>query len=255
MRKTFSNRTQAAAFTLVEVLAVVLVVALLLTLTMHGLSRSRVAGRETVSLSNLRQHAANFTSYTSDSGGFFPWFTDPERAVNVCNPARAVCAELRYWHACDRWNIPFASAYYSGNHLDPSFYPPGFVDEEWQGFTPNITRYLYSYTFLSDWRFWDPAQRLEDKSQWRATKAAEVKFASSKTLLTCSYPLGYEEGAGQWNSSREAYLMGFVDGHAESVSVNRLTRPYRGSAWPGGMSWLTIPGMTTQLGVRGRDVE
>lgn len=246
-------RRKPPAFTLVELLAVVLVVALLLTLTLHGLSRSRIAGRETVSLSNLRQHAANFTSYTSDSGGFFPWFTDPDRALSVCNPARSVCAELKYWDACDRWNMPLASAYYGGNHLDPSFYPPGFVNEEWQGFTPNITRYLYPYGFLSDWRYWDRTQRLEGSTQWRATRSSEVAFSSAKALVVSSYPFPGESVAGA--PATKGVSMACVDGHAETVEAARQGTPYTGSVWPGGMSWKTVPGMTTEMGVRGRDIK
>ncbi len=253
MLKGLSSLKCAAAFTLTEVLAVVLVVALLLTLTLHGLSRSRVASRETVSLSNLRQHAANFTSYTSDSGGYFPWFTSPDGPVRVCNPARNACAELAYWDACDRWNMPLAPAHYNGNHLDPSFYPPGFVNEEWQGFTPNITRYLYPHVFLSEWKYWDRTQRLEGSSQWRATKSSEVVFASAKALVVCSYPYPGESVAGAPTS--KTVSMAFVDGHAEAVEEERQGTPYTGSVWPDGMSWKTVPGMTTEMGVRGRDIK
>lgn len=221
--------------------------------SVHG--RPSQAESEVAGASTLRQHAANFTSYTADYAGVFPWFTDPARSVPVCNPAMNVCVDLDYWSAACRWNMPLAAAYYGGNHLDDSFYPPGFIDNVWKGFKPNITPYLYSNTFLTEWRFWDPTQRVLDGSQYRSVAQSDVRSPSEKTLLLASYLDGYEEGAGSWNSNRKVHLMAFVDGHAEAVAVERLALPYRGSSWPVGISWLRFPGMATQMGVRGRDVQ
>lgn len=244
----------ARGFTLTELLVVLAVVALLSAFALHGLRQSRVSARASVALSDLRQHAANMLSYTGDYAGMFPWFTDPFRTIPVCNPAMNECVNMGYWDAVHRWNMPLAAAYYGGNHLHPSFYPPGFVEEEWNGFTPNITRYLYSSAFITDWRFWDPSQRVLDGSQLRATALNEVRWPSAKTLLVCSYPYGDTSTVGLWSAAKNAYPMSLTDGHAEQVAPDRLEMPYRGSSNVEGASWLGYPGMSTLMGVRGRDV-
>ena len=64
--------TRKHGFTLIELLVVISIIALLISLLLPALTKSRDAARRTVCGSNLRQAAIGVTSYTSDFKGLAP---------------------------------------------------------------------------------------------------------------------------------------------------------------------------------------
>src|SRR3954466_5030347 len=61
------------AFTLVELLVVIGIIALLLAILLPALSRARESANRAVCLSNVRQVATAFISYTADNRGSLPF--------------------------------------------------------------------------------------------------------------------------------------------------------------------------------------
>jgi prepilin-type N-terminal cleavage/methylation domain-containing protein/prepilin-type processing-associated H-X9-DG protein len=62
----------APAFTLVELLVVIGIIALLISILLPTLSKTRESGRKTACMSNLRQIAMAVLSYTQEHKGFLP---------------------------------------------------------------------------------------------------------------------------------------------------------------------------------------
>ena len=73
-----------AAFTLLEVLVVLAVVALLGALLFPAVDRAREAGRASACASNLRQLAAAALAHAESHGGEFPWGLRMEDGKTVC---------------------------------------------------------------------------------------------------------------------------------------------------------------------------
>ena len=67
---------QKRAFTLVELLVVVAIIGILMTLLLPSLQKARLAGKTTVSMSNLKQIYKGTLSYTNTNNGFFFVTTD-----------------------------------------------------------------------------------------------------------------------------------------------------------------------------------
>ncbi len=63
------------AFTLIEMLLVVSLIALLIALLLPALNQSRVITREAICASNMRQAVAAFTSYAYDNNKIYPDFS------------------------------------------------------------------------------------------------------------------------------------------------------------------------------------
>ena len=77
-----SPRRRAAAFTLVELLVVIGIIAILVAILMPALSRAKESARRVQCLSNLRQLGMAVMMYTQDNKGRFPgaWDWHPRRA-------------------------------------------------------------------------------------------------------------------------------------------------------------------------------
>ncbi len=66
------NRPHIKAFTLVELLVVISIIAILIALLLPALNKVRLAAKSTVCLSNLRQCALGFQLYANDNRGSIP---------------------------------------------------------------------------------------------------------------------------------------------------------------------------------------
>ncbi len=249
----------ARGFTLIEslmVIAVVAILAALLTPKYHEVRRS--AWRAT-SLSNLRLHAAVFGVYANDFEDAFPYYVDPAAPVSeVGSRIRGVGYPTGYFGAAALWNYALADSYYEGDPFQICFYPPdypyGVWSPEWRyGPTP----YVYSCTFLADPAFWNPATRT-GPSQWRPTRAHEVRFTDAKVLLISEFttPRDRDSDRPIPPPTNDRWEVATTVGAAMAVPAGRMNRGYRrgDGHWsvPGHVSAGT-PGTHTIDGIHGRD--
>lgn len=239
-------RSSRRAFTLVEVVLVIAILAVLLALvapSLKGLGRS---AKDTLALSNLAQHGKVFSVYTHDYADQWPLPTEPDATQTVFYPFDAPVS-VRYFEAHAFWNLALAPQYYDGKPLHPSFRYPG--EEAWIG-----SSYAYSCAFIAESAFWNGATRT-GPSQWRSTHAYEVLFPANKALLDTNAP-SFLRLSGDGTSLRTVdFLTGFADGSARRVPPGAVVPPYdRGDGgWFGSFHAHGIEMLDTLDGVRGRD--
>jgi prepilin-type N-terminal cleavage/methylation domain-containing protein len=78
---SFRERQVKQAFTLVELLVVIGIIALLISILLPSLSRARQQANLVSCLSNLRQIGQTLQLYTNDNKGFLPFGEGTDRSV------------------------------------------------------------------------------------------------------------------------------------------------------------------------------
>lgn len=251
------------AFTLLETVLSVMLVAVLIALLAPSLGRVRSAASDTVSLSRLRSHAATFAMYTADAMDAWPYFTDPSATYSVVrNPDRGAAYEISYFNAHRYWNVALASAYFDGEHVSEVFtspHDPGFYATR----GPYVfTTYFYGCAFIARPAFWNESTRTGPR-QWRPTRSHEVTFPSSKALLFSAFPWysRFSRGADdrlEPTGATPAALVATTDGRAGAFAMSQLGPQYPGADGPfhGAVHFHAFdPTLHTIDGVNGRDVD
>lgn len=229
------------AFTLLEMLFALAVVAVLLSLTLWGLSVAKAQSRHVVLSTRLRTHVQAFLTYASDSRGIWPLLADP-RVPEAVFADGETSIRGEYFDATNLWSVPLGPMLYSATWKHEVFTDP--FDP-----SPNALRYWYSGAFLASPAFFNPRTR-EGPSQWGRTGVADVLYPDRKALI-CFVKVGSGE------QRAPGTHWGMVDGSAVLVRSTEAIAGYRSGvgAWPGA-GWLSSvgpTGMVTIDGVRGRD--
>ncbi len=201
-----------SGFSLIETVLVIAIVALLIALLTPSLSRFRGKARDTVNLSNLRQHAAVMTQYSADHADIMPYVTRSDVEFSILrSDGSDVVLPVRYFEASQMWFIALADGYYDGNARSPAFKPPG-------GTAPGALTngYTYSCSFLALPEYWNGETRLPPPVQFRPVTAAKIAFPSRKILLRTNR--GWLP-AGQEDPTKRAGVA-LCDGSARDVTLD-----------------------------------
>lgn len=219
------------AFTLIELIIVILIIGVLTSLLLGSLRSVKIAAKGSVTLAKAKQHGAIFSVYANDYQDFAPIFTRPSvpTQVECCG---WVTQSLLYFEADRSWNIALAHYYPSNNFRDNTF----FVDEKMSEKHRIWTDFRYSSTFLTDPTFWRPTTR-EGPYQWRGQTFANVYQPSLKGLLRARDT--------EYNPAKEdipiqpALFVTFADASAQRVLDSALKPAYAGGSGP----WAQTDGL------------
>ncbi|GIK19729.1 MAG: type II secretion system protein [Leptolyngbya sp. PLA2] len=238
------------AFTLLEMILVVLLTALVTGLLLPTLGHVRASARDTVSVANTRSHAQVLAAYAADWDDYFPAFADPKAKRSVIRGCNKVIV-FPYFHTVYLWQYALCEDYYSGVLKHRSFLHPAADPDPSPDDPKNIgINYLLSSAFLAAPAYWEPETRT-GPSQWCHSRLSSASFPAQKALITEIHPVrwfphpGVEDGIG----------LAFVDGSAGRFAKADLIEPYPNGegSWDG--TWLPIGiyGMHTIRGWDGRD--
>jgi prepilin-type N-terminal cleavage/methylation domain-containing protein/prepilin-type processing-associated H-X9-DG protein len=199
---------QRRAFTLVELLVVIGIIALLISILMPALTKARKAAMDAMCLSNLRQFGNGVAMYAQDYGGYIPWSTfdgyDSGTPTNLpAYPNRyalpamwryqiapytgprklpALTANAATWDTehrmaegifqCPYWNLKATDVATAGTHY--SFAEGGYGwNSKYMG---NVYMWLVGST-------WTPARSVASKVTYAPIKLNNITKAPSDSIL------------------------------------------------------------------------
>ncbi|QOJ00824.1 MAG: type II secretion system protein [Phycisphaeraceae bacterium] len=249
-------------FTLIETVLVVVIIGLLMTLMMPGLSGVRARGLETKTLSNLRSSGSLVMLYAGDWRERFPISRSPtleDREVGCGGVVRRLSGRFYFFNA-DDWYVALCGGYYEPGGTaglrpaERSLHSPTGVPEAFK----------MPCAFFASPEFWDLASRT-GSGQFRGTAVPEVAYPGGKMMLVSVYWL--REGLStprprwgrDWGSwSRTPGVM--VDLSVRTPELSDFREPVRSGEglYPGWVHQQDLgeyPGYHTEWGVRGVDLD
>jgi prepilin-type processing-associated H-X9-DG protein len=224
-----SPRRPRLAFTLVELLVVIGIVALLIALLLPALNRARDQAKTVQCLSNLRQVGVALENYARENDNRFPfggreW---PHASfIDVWKLLMPAMARTDDFYVCPNDGEPPWNVWWTQNH-GASFGFPNVSD------LPFPNSYYYLYAFYHNFNCSGNPGPLKQQL------FTDVRYPSQKAVFTC-YARGVQGGA----HARDGVNLLFVDGHAALHRWGEIeqTVPYQYN-----LDW-------TVCGIRGRDV-
>ncbi len=227
-------RRAASAFTLVELLVVIGVIAVLIGLLMPVLSRARAAANRAVCLSNIRQLGIGVLMYCNDNDGYFPTCA---RGADGLSYIESPDDWLHWQHARNLNDSAIARYVGRDEKLKAVLTCPADSYEGKKVFTFSAGPYLYSYSMnliLAENLIPYPGRRTK-VTQWRATSrkimiTERLEKFNMEPSWDYSSPLAWRHGTGVFHKHIEGFpemtfgakagtnvSAAFIDGHAESI--------------------------------------
>jgi prepilin-type N-terminal cleavage/methylation domain-containing protein len=167
------------AFTLIEVLVVVGIIAILISLSIPALAHIRQSGRMQVTLSNLRQSALAMTNYTAMYKGqlIYPIQAAPEGTYITSHASGRQIFLRTHFQLSSLWSVILANA----GTLDSESSPTNYSVHPITGKPDN--GHIFSCSLLAHPEFWNPLTRLADQTQWVPPTIDSVRFPSKKVMF------------------------------------------------------------------------
>lgn len=215
--------SQRSAFTLVELLTVIAVIALLAAILFPVFASARGKARETTCLSNLRQIGLATLAYAEDYDDRFPlggdpidlhaptaWFGSPyEPIVRLFKPLPDVLDP--YTKSKAIWHCPADSGFELGGRMETT---P--LDTRPSSFEKYGSSYYYNTNFvLHD----DPVAGLQ---AWNRDYPYEERGPAQMIV--------FYDGTGRWHGglfSPSRYASLFVDGHAKVIPREEFLKAFQ----------------------------
>ena len=165
-------RNGRGAFTLVELLVVIGIIALLIAIMLPALSRAKESANRVACGSNLRQLGVAFVMYSNENRGWFPFHAAIGEMDKFGHPWNA--EDWIYWHAARKPAESPICTYLGGYHLRVLRCPSDDVPYHTRKITPDP--YIYSYTM-------NMAMTSDPASGMKHVKIAGIRRAAEKILL------------------------------------------------------------------------
>jgi prepilin-type N-terminal cleavage/methylation domain-containing protein len=238
-------RSAACAFTLVELLVVIGIVAVLIAILLPVLGKARAQANRTVCLSNLRQLGTGIVMYCNDNDGWFPTCADADDGLAFGPYAD----DWIHWQANRDLNNSAIARYVGrGAKLTSVLRCPADTFDgrkTYPAIMPGQGPYMYSYSMNSQLaqnsRLRAPDGYRTKINKWRAP-ARKIMLTEGTGDLPGTYyvptwhygaPLTRRHGVGRFHKNipgnsvmRFGAMLGvnvsavFLDGHAESIDQN-----------------------------------
>ncbi|MEL6498160.1 MAG: type II secretion system protein [Planctomycetota bacterium] len=258
------------AFSVLELLVAIAIVAILTAITLPSLSVVRGSVRAAQSAQNLRTCAAGIALYTDAHRSYFPHFADfqAQNAFVAAGSPRPYASQSFYWPMVVH---PYIAT--SPQLIFESIHPPG-VAQEHRRMAENIGTEIMptdsSSTYWMGWGFFTtnnlwkddrPSQAHDDPGYFASRRIDEVRSPSGKGILIESIAKGGSPYSSDQtrtshaltsNSSTDRrFLATFVDGSVESLRPSDFTTGQRRSVTS---TWSDPkPVLETRLGLAGVD--
>jgi prepilin-type N-terminal cleavage/methylation domain-containing protein len=241
-------RPSHRGFTLIEVLAVVSIIALVVSLSLPAIASVRLSVYRTLSTSNLRQISLTLEQYTLDYERY-PFGTaaliEPAPGGAVFGLAFMPWSIDRYWHALVQRIAPWNEHYRVW--LSPRADPARF-ESLWTGgvvaTNDAVPSYRYSSSFIASPRVWSSTFQATT-ADLRALGPSDVAMPSAKVLMYDA-ELAYAQDR-EKESYRRPLL--FADGSASLRSDRAASPPVQNQLNPR----RPILYQDTKDGVHGRE--
>ncbi len=251
------------AFSLVELLVVIGVIAILMAILLPALGRARATALRANCLSHMDSSSKAITMYGLDYDGSIPQFgasTYEASFTNGGNPRRYYDQSI-YWPRV-------VKTYLGERELEPSQLCPAsstfrmaFRNGDYLAYLDLFpedydisSSYRLSHALLSSPEAWRPNADGKQSVFLRAVRAHEILFTAEKGLLVETVNFHAPDTEDRQVSiftarGRELDFTGvFVDGHAEIAQYEELTPPLTTNGVP-----HTAPIVSTPDGARGSD--
>lgn len=236
------------AFTLIEVLVTIAVVAVLLAILFPALAGARKSSRVARELALTRQVATATTMYSDDYQAALPFFA---RAGAPLSPMKI-----------GDYEFPDYTAYFQQAHFYPSLLYPNYysnrasIEDPWwtskgdpSESHPNVwgTTFMLTQTAFAAPSYFGAFETPQNNALYRAVRVSECAFPSTKILILNLNMGAYS--ADEAHNIKGKVLSTLADGSASARSYdienpNACERPFYAVPWAG---------MTTHDGIAGRD--
>lgn len=201
---------RSGAFTLVELLVVIGIIALLISILLPALSKAKETANRTACLSNLRQLSMGTIMYANGNRGCFP-HTAPLTG-------KAQTADWIFWRPTDNLQDSALAPYLGG--ISPKLMR--CPTDQVEGHKNGTNAYKYSYVMNSELGAWDDTKKTYfqqainyDATSDIAIKLTEVRNSSEKIMFYEEDEVTIDDGHGKL---RTPNLLAIRHGRAEQNS-------------------------------------